>query len=93
MNRYLKHLLHILLTKRFFSYDIQIQLSCEYLSQIRDLLAYYYHHTVLSVADPGFGGRGGGALIVINKGEARGWVREGGIPLPHLEENGNQEML
>ena len=22
-----------------------------------------------------------------------GWVREGGVPPPHLEENGNQEML
>ena len=42
MNRYtcMKYLLYILLAKRFFSltYDIQLQLSCEYLSQIRDLL-------------------------------------------------------
>ena len=47
MNRYMKHLLYILLANRFFSHnDIQLQLSCEYLSQIRDLLTYYYHHQV-----------------------------------------------
>ena len=49
---------------------------------------------------------GGGGWIVIDKGEALvrgtkcragggggGRVREGGVPPPHLEENGNQEML
>ena len=48
MNRYtfMKYLLYILLPEVFFSYDIQLQLSCEYLSQIRDLLTYYYHHRV-----------------------------------------------
>ena len=43
---YIKQLLYILLAQRFLSYDIQLQLSCEYLSQIRDLLTYCYHHRV-----------------------------------------------
>ena len=44
-----------------------------------------------AVADPGFGGRGG--VNCDRQGRSGGRVREGGVPPPHLEENGNQEML
>ena len=54
----------------------------------------------LAVADPGFGGRGGvnchrqgRSPCSRHEVPSGGRVREGGMPPPHLEENGNQEML
>ena len=54
------------------------------------------------MADPGFGGRGGGGVNCHKQGRSPcsrhevasgGWVREGGVTPPDVEENGNQEML
>ena len=53
-----------------------------------------------TVADPGFGGRGGvnchrqgRSPCSRHEVPSGGRVREGGVPPPHREENGNQEML
>ena len=55
---------------------------------------------VLTVADPGFGGRGGvnchrqgRSPCSRHEVPSGGRVREGGVPPTHVEENGNQEML
>ena len=55
---------------------------------------------VVAVADPGIGGRGGvncpkQGLRPCSRHEVAsgGWVREGGVPPPFVEENGNQEIL
>ena len=52
------------------------------------------------MADPGFGGRGGvnchrqgRSPCSRHEVPSGGRVREGGVPPPYLEENGNQEML
>ena len=48
------------------------------------------------MADPRVGGKGGGRELSYVRGtkwRAGGWVREGGVPPPHGEENGHQEML
>ena len=52
------------------------------------------------MADPGFGGRGGVNFHKQGRSPCSrhevasgGWVREGGVPPPYVEENGNQEML
>ena len=53
-----------------------------------------------TVADPGFGGRGGVNCTKQGRSPCSrhevasgGWVTEGGVPPPFVEENGNQEML
>ena len=58
-------------------------------------------HTTIAVADPEYGGRGGVNLsqtqddspCSTHEVASGGWVREGGVPPPFVDENGNQEIL